>query len=74
MKISVSMSVPDIAFLDSYVDQHGIGSRSAAIQYAVDRLRHDELGDAYEQAWSEWSEGADAADWEQVAADGLTGR
>lgn len=74
MKISVSLPVIDIVYLDSYAEQHGIGSRSAVVQYAVDRLRHDELGDAYEQAWDEWSAGPDAADWETVVADGLTHR
>lgn len=71
MKISVSLSSVDVVYLDTYAEQHGIGSRSAVIQYAVDRLRHGELGDAYEQAWDEWTESEDAADWDAVVSDGL---
>jgi hypothetical protein len=72
VKVSISLSTVDLHYLDTYAVEHGIGSRSAVIQYAVDRLRHDELGDAYEQAWDEWAEGGDAADWETVVADGLS--
>ena len=72
MKISVSLPVVDIQYLDAFGTQHGIGSRSAVIQYAVDRLRHDALGDAYEQAWDDWSESEDATDWDATVADGLT--
>lgn len=71
VKVSISLSAVDLHYLDAYAAEHGIDSRSAVIQYAVDRLRHDELGDAYEQAWDEWAEGGEAADWEAVAADGL---
>lgn len=72
MKISVSLSRTDLQYLDDFAAQHGIGSRSAAIQYAVDRLRHLALGDAYEQAWDDWSESEDAPAWETAVADGLT--
>lgn len=72
VKISVSLPPVDVQYLDRFAAQHGIASRSAAIQYAVDRLRHDALGDAYEQAWDDWSAGEDAADWDAAAADGLT--
>ena len=40
------------------------------IQYAVDRLRHDALGDAYEQAWDDSSESEDATDWDATVAEG----
>ena len=56
MKISVSLPRVDVEYLDDFGTQHGIGSRSAVIQFAVDRLRHDALGDAYEQAWDDWSD------------------
>ena len=72
MKISVSLSSVDIQYLDEYAAENGIGSRSAVIQYALDRLRHDALGDAYEQAWEEWSAGEDAAAWDTTVGDGLT--
>jgi Arc/MetJ-type ribon-helix-helix transcriptional regulator len=72
VKISVSLPAVDIQYLDVYAEEHGIGSRSAVIQFAVDRLRHDALGDAYEQAWDEWAESEDAVDWDATVADGLT--
>ena len=71
MKISVSLPRADVEFLDSYASQHGIETRSAAVQFAVDRLRHEELGDAYEQAWDDWYASGEAAAWEGVAGDGL---
>jgi antitoxin MazE9 len=74
MKISVSLPPADVEFLDSYASQHGIETRSAALQLAVDRLRHDELGDAYEQAWEEWDASGEAAVWEGVVSDGLPQR
>ena len=71
MKISVSLPAADVEFLDSYASQHGIDSRSGAVQLAVDRLRHDQLGDAYEQAWDDWDASGEAAVWEGVVNDGL---
>ena len=71
MKISVSLPQADVEFLDSYALQHGIESRSGAVQHAVDRLRHEELGDAYQQAWDDWDASGEAAVWEGVVSDGL---
>jgi hypothetical protein len=72
MKISVSLPQVDVEFLDSYARQHGIGTRSGALQLAVNRLRHDELGDAYEQAWDEWTNSGEDIAWEDAVGDGLT--
>jgi hypothetical protein len=71
VKISVSLPRADLEFLDSYASQHGIASRSAALQLALDGLRHEELGDAYEQAWDDWDASGEAAAWEGVVGDGL---
>ena len=71
MKISVSLPQADVEFLDSYALQHGIESRSGAVQLAVDRLRHEELGDAYQQAWDDWDASGEAAVWDGVVSDGL---
>jgi hypothetical protein len=71
MKVSVSIPDIDIDFLDSYAHEHGIESRSAAIQRAIRLLRASDLGDAYEMAWQEWDESGDAELWEPTAADGL---
>jgi hypothetical protein len=72
MKISVSLPQVDVEFLDSYARQHGIRTRSGALQLAVNRLRHDELGDAYEQAWDEWTNSGEDIAWEDAVGDGLT--
>jgi Arc/MetJ-type ribon-helix-helix transcriptional regulator len=71
MKVSVSIPDIDIDFLDSYAHEHGIESRSAAIQRAIRLLRASDLGDAYEMAWQEWDESGEAELWEPTAADGL---
>lgn len=71
MKISVSVPAADVEFLDSYARRHGVGSRSAAVHHALRLLQADELGDAYQSAWQEWSASDDAAAWEPAAADGL---
>ncbi|MEU6642522.1 ribbon-helix-helix domain-containing protein [Saccharomonospora sp. NPDC046836] len=72
MKMSVSLPVEDVEFLDTYARDHDIGSRSAAVQRAVELLRTSELGDAYADAWREWNESGAALDWEPTTADGLT--
>jgi len=72
-KISVSVSEPDLAFIDQYTTEHGVASRSATVQRAIALLRANELSDAYVEAWQEWSEQG-GADWEPTAADGLDHR
>jgi antitoxin MazE9 len=71
--VKVSLSIPnvDMEFLDSYAHEHGIESRSAAVQRAIALLRASELGDAYELAWEEWDESGEAEPWEPTAADAL---
>ena len=71
MKVSVSLPNDDIEFLDAYARSRGFGSRSAVLHRAVGLLRAAELGDAYEQAWQEWTTSGDAEAWNAVTADGL---
>ena len=71
MKVSLSIPSADVEFLDSYAHEHGIESRSAAVQRAIALLRASELGDAYELAWEEWEQSGEADLWEPTAADGL---
>jgi Arc/MetJ-type ribon-helix-helix transcriptional regulator len=72
VKVSVSIPNIDVEFLDSYAHEHGIESRSAAIQRAIRLLRASDLGDAYETAWQEWDEAGEAELWEPTAVDGLS--
>jgi len=71
MKLSVSLSDDDVAFLDGYAERQGIGSRSAALQKAVRLLRSSELGPAYREAWAEWESRGEAGVWESVVGEGL---
>ena len=71
MKVSLSIPNADVEFLDSYAHEHGIESRSAAVQRAIGLLRASELGDAYELAWQEWEQLGEAGVWEPTAADAL---
>ena len=71
MKVSVSLPDEDVEYLDAYVRERGLESRSAAVHKAVRLLRASELGGAYEEAWAEWDGSDDAELWERVSADGL---
>lgn len=70
MKISMSLPEEDVTFLDAYVAEKGLPSRSAALHKAVRLLRAAGLGAAYESAWAEWSNG-DEQLWGATASDGL---
>lgn len=72
MKLSVSLPEEDVEFLDGYAASQGIGSRSAALHKAVRLLRASQLGSAYEEAWAEWDDSANADLWDTAAGDGLT--
>lgn len=67
MKVSVSLPDEDVEFLDAYAASQGISSRSAVVHKAVRLLKAAGLTAAYEEAWSEWDDGA----WEQAVGDGL---
>lgn len=71
MKLSVSLSGEDVEFLDAYAKDHGIGSRSATLQRAVQLLRDVQLEQAYADAWDEWERSGDADAWAPATADGL---
>lgn len=65
MKVSVSLSESDIAFLDTYASEHE-GTRSGALRQAVQLLRQRDLSNHYERAWRE-----DDGAWDSASADGL---
>lgn len=70
MKVSMSLPVEDVNFLDAYAAEKGLASRSAALHKAVRLLRATGLGTAYESAWAEWSND-DQELWEPTTSDGL---
>lgn len=71
MKLSVSLPEEDVAILDEYAHTAGLSSRSAALQHAIQLLRHADLEQDYALAWDEWESSGDQALWETTAADGL---
>ena len=70
MKISMSLPDEDVTFLDAYVEEKGLASRSAALHKAVRLLRASGLGSAYEAAWTEWGDENERL-WEVSTSDGL---
>lgn len=69
MKLSVSLSEADVAFLDEYAKT--AGSRSAALQEAVRLLRVHELAESYHEEWLEWVASGEEDVWSVTVADGL---
>jgi Arc/MetJ-type ribon-helix-helix transcriptional regulator len=72
MKVSVSLPGDDIEFLDGYVREQRLGSRSAAVHRAVGLLRAAELAETYAAAWEEWRASGDSEAWESTAGDGIS--
>jgi Arc/MetJ-type ribon-helix-helix transcriptional regulator len=71
MKLSISLSDEDVAFVDEYVRDSGLESRSAAIRRALHLLRQPALEQDYEKAWEEWAASGDQAAWDVTTGDGL---
>jgi antitoxin MazE9 len=71
MKVSVSLPDEDVEFLDAYVERRGFASRSAVLHKAVRLLRTSELGAAYADAWTEWSDAAEDEAWAVTMSDGM---
>lgn len=71
MKVSISLPDGDVQFLDQYVLDAGLESRSAALQKAVRLLRTAEVAQEYAAAWEVFDPEGDAAIWDEAVADGL---
>jgi Arc/MetJ-type ribon-helix-helix transcriptional regulator len=71
MKLSVSLTDEDVAFVDEYAAHAGVPSRSAVIHQAISLLRSADLEDAYAAAWEDWDTGGDAELWDSTAPDGF---
>ena len=69
MKVSVSIPVEDVEFLDNYTKIHQIASRSAALHRAIRLLRASELTDAYAEAFAEWANDPANDAWDIANAD-----
>ena len=71
MKLSVSLPPSDVEFVDQYRAAHGEASRSAVLRRAIERLREEELVEAYKIAGKDWEDSGDAALWDVTVGDGL---
>jgi len=71
-KLSVSLTPADVAFIDSIAVRYD-GNRSAAIHDLVRLGRELAAADDDAAAFDEWESSGDAAAWESVTADGLSG-
>ncbi len=69
MKLSVSIPDNDVAFIDRYVAEHRVESRSAVLHRALSLLRASELGEQYAAAWDETED--EAAEWDSTIGDGI---
>ena len=69
MKISMSLPDEDVTFLDAYVEEKGLASRSAALHRAVRLLKASGLASAYEAAWLEWQDENESL-WDPTSNDG----
>ncbi|MGN6300329.1 MAG: ribbon-helix-helix domain-containing protein [Angustibacter sp.] len=74
MKVSISLPLEDIEFLDTYAHEQRRPSRSAAVHDAIAVLRSARLQSDYAAAFDEWAQSGDAQAWEATAADGLGAR
>jgi Arc/MetJ-type ribon-helix-helix transcriptional regulator len=73
MKLSISLPDSDVAFLDQFAKDHGLETRSAAVQQALRIAREASLGAAYEEAWAEWDASGEPKYWDRTTGDGLEG-
>lgn len=71
MKVSVSIPEQDLRFLDDYVVDKGLGSRSAGVHEAIGALRQMALTLEAEQAIVDWYDSGEAEVWDVTVADGL---
>jgi Arc/MetJ-type ribon-helix-helix transcriptional regulator len=73
MKLSVSLTEKDVEFLDFYISERDLESRSAGLQAALRALRDVELEEAYERAFSEEARYEDPevlAEWQRMWDEG----
>jgi len=73
MKVSISARVDEalVAYLDSYQKEHGVRSRSEALEQAIEALRERNLSREYALVLAEWDASGEGELWDRVAGDGL---
>lgn len=71
VELIVRLTDADMAFLDAYAREHGIGSRSEVLHKALTLRRAHDLGVTYAAAWAEWNADEANARSDEAVADGL---
>lgn len=71
MKVSVSLSPEDVAYLDAETSAGLFPSRSAALSAAVEFYRNRGLIQEYAAAYEEWQASGDAEAWDATVGDGI---
>jgi putative addiction module CopG family antidote len=71
MKVSISLSDDDLAFIDEQTAAGIYASRSAAMAAGIRRLRELASLPQYLEDFLEWENSGEAALWETAVADGL---
>ena len=71
MKVSISLPDEDVTFLDSYAEENGLDSRSAAVHKAIRALRDTQLEAQYAEAFADWDGSEDEKFWDAFVQDGL---
>lgn len=70
MKLSVSLPEEGCDFLDQCVSCGLYPSRSAVVLRALRLLRSAGLGEMYAEAFTEWEQSEEGADWEAIDSAG----
>lgn len=68
-KMSVSVPNSLVRFVEAYRDQHGLKTKSAVVEHALEALRDQELERAYAAAAAELDPAWDATDPDGLAED-----
>lgn len=71
MKLSVSLSVDEVAMLDDVVARNGLSSRSAGVRRAIAEMQRSQLTDEFVECFSEPRFIEDVALWDDTLADGI---
>lgn len=66
MKLSVSLTDKDVEFLDVYITEHDIESRSAGLRAALRTVRDLEMADDYTSAFLEQEDPEVLAKWHRM--------
>lgn len=71
MKVSISLSEEDLAYLDAETEAGTFPSRSAVVAAAIGAYRNRDLVTAYLEAFREWDAAGEDEAWARVLGDGI---